>query len=56
MSKVYIGKKVLFDVGEVEKALVVIEGKMTSFLDKYVNEVNRYEDSVKLIGETRKDF
>lgn len=32
MSKLYIGKKVLFDIEEVERQMVQIEAKIESFL------------------------
>ena len=43
MSKLYIGQKVMFDIGEVEAQLRNVEAKMESFISKYAADIEGYQ-------------
>jgi hypothetical protein len=53
MSKLYIGKKVLFDIQEVEQQLVQIEARMGAFLSKYSADFEAHQESIDNMDSAR---
>lgn len=56
MSKLYIGKKILFDIGDVEQQLAAIETRILSFLQKYSQAIGTYGVELELINSTKNCF
>ena len=56
MSKIYIGKKVMFDIEEVEKALIEIQAKISSFLAKFTPAIEEYNANSVTLQSTRDLF
>lgn len=56
ISKLYLGKKVMLDIGAVEEELKRIEEKIVSFLRNHTAAIEEYSKRMQSIAETRNLF
>jgi hypothetical protein len=56
ISKLYLGKRVMLDIGEVEQQLGSIEERIIAFMNANGPSLDEYGRHVQAIGETREVF
>jgi hypothetical protein len=56
ITKLYLGKKVMLDIGEVEQALGRIEEKIVGFLGQHTKAIDEYGKRIQAIADAKQTF